>query len=170
MPSHAPPAAFVAVVLTLAILLAGCLGPPAGTPTSTSSPAGTPTATGSPGTTSKRTTGTPAGTEYASRQPEPSRPVTVRNGWNRSVEVHVSVVRETTNGTVHEATYDLPAGTERTVYDTAEAEPDGIERFTVTVSARNATESVTIETSRCYGDVYAETGSDGELFVTYAVC
>ena len=163
MPSPSPalpPAVLVAVIFALAVLVAGCLGPSAGTPT----------ATGSPGTTSERTAGTPAGTEYASQRPEPSHPVTLRNEWNRSVEARVTVVREATNATVHDATYDLAAGSERTVYDTAEADPDGVEAFAVTVTARNVTESVTIETSRCYGDVYAEVTDEGELFVTYAVC
>ncbi|ESP87711.1 hypothetical protein K933_12860 [Candidatus Halobonum tyrrellensis G22] len=155
----------LAVVLALVVLAAGCLdGTPGGTPTATP----TPTPTGS--VTSTTPTGTFPGSEHAADRPEPSHPVTLSNRWNRSVEMRVTVVREATDGTVHEATYDVPAGSERAVYDTAEADPDGVEAFTVTVSARNATQSVTIESSQCYGDVYAEVGADGDLFVTYAVC
>ena len=84
--------------------------------------------------------------------------------------MHVRIVRETTNETVLDETYDLSTGTGRTVYNTADANPDGIERFTVTVTARNTTESVPIRTSRCFGDAYADVTEDGELSVYYAIC
>lgn len=157
----------LALVVLVLVGGAGCLDTaPTGTPTTT----GTPTPTASPSPASPTANGTPAGTEYASDRPDPSHAITLTNRWNRSVEVRVTVTREATNETVHEATYDLAAGDEEIVYDTAEASPDGIERFTVTASARNATESVTIETSRCYGNVYVEITDEGELYPYYAIC
>lgn len=171
MPSRSTP---LAALLVVVIVTAGCLGGPApgagttadDTPTSPSSP----TPTSSPTPPSETPTYTPPGTEYASEQPDASHPITLTNEWNRSVTVQVTVVREATNETVHEGTYDLDAGEERAVYDTAEADPDGIERFTITATAVNATESVTIETSQCYGGAYVEITADGELYPYYAIC
>jgi hypothetical protein len=56
------------------------------------------------------------------------------------------------------------------VYNTVEADPDGVERFTVVTSARNATERVEIETSQCYGNVIGAVDEDGEFYLTYAIC
>lgn len=166
-----------AVALALVVLAAGCLGgAPAGTPTATpthtqtQTATPTPTPTASPTPTPTTATGTASGWEYASDQPEPHHSVGLTNAWNRSVEVRVTVVREATNETVHERTYALEPGSDRTVYDTAEANPDGVETFTVTATALNATGSASVETSRCYGNVYAEIERDGGLFVTYAIC
>ena len=75
-----------------------------------------------------------------------------------------------TGETVHEGTYTLDPGTEREVYDVADADPDGVESFRVTATARNTTESVTIETSVCYGGAYVEVLEDGTLYPYYAIC
>lgn len=171
MPSRSTP---LAALLVVVIVTAGCLGSPAprtepttdGTPTATA----TPTPTASPTAPSETPTYTPPGTEYASEQPDASHQISVSNEWNRSVTVRVTVVREATNETVHEGSYDVGAGGERAVYDTADANPHGIERFTVEATALNATESVTIETSKCYGNVYVEITADGELYPYYAIC
>jgi hypothetical protein len=161
-----------AVLLAALLLTAGCLGggpggtdgppSPAGTPTGAASPAGSPV--------SPSPSPTPYGTAGASNQPDPDKAVQLRNDWNRSVDLRVRVVRDATNETVHDATYGLAPGEERTVYSLAEADPDGVESFTVAVTARNATERVRIETSRCYGDAYAEIRAGGDLYVFYAIC
>ena len=156
------------VLLAVAVLAAGCLGAPAPGSTPTDAGTATPTATSTP------PSGTPTHTlprpEYAAERPDPGHRIAVENEWNRSVTVRVTVVREAANETVHEGTYEVAAGEERTVYGTAEANPDGIERFSVTATALNTTESVTIETSRCYGNVHVEITADGELSPYYAIC
>ena len=60
------------------------------------------------------------------------------------------------------------AGRER-IGDT-DADPDGVESFRVTATARNTTESVTIETNVCYGGAYVEVQEDGTLYPYYAIC
>ncbi|MFC6787377.1 hypothetical protein [Halobaculum halobium] len=171
MPSRSTP---LMALLVVVIVTAGCLGGPApGTePTTDETPTATatPTPTASPTPPDKTPTYTPPGTEYASEQPDASHSITVENEWNQSVRINVTVVREATNETVHEGSYDVAAGGEQAIYDTAEADPDGIERFTVEATALNATESVTIETSKCHGNVYVEITADGELYPYYAIC
>lgn len=146
---------FPAAVLALLFLTAGCLS---GGPVDPLSP------------TPETPTSAPDGHSTATNQPDSDKAVYVRNDWNRSVEMRVRVVRDATNETVHDETYDLPPGAGRTVYDVSEADPDGIESFTVVATARNATERVTIRTNRCYGDAHAEVRDDGTLYVYYAIC
>jgi hypothetical protein len=153
-------------LVVLVSLAAGCLaGGPVAPQTETDTATATPTepATATP-------TQTPWSHTHAADQPDPDKEIRLSNRWNRSVAMHVRVVREATNATVHDATHDIAPGGEQTVYTTAAADPEGVEAFTVTVSARNATESVTIETSACYGNAYGEIREDGSLYVYYAIC
>jgi hypothetical protein len=163
-------------VVVLFVLTAGCLGAPldgASSPASETSNT-TPTSTPAPSETAspdtETTTATPFGHEAASKQPDPDKAVRLENRWNRSVELSVRVVRDATNRTVHDETYELPPGEERTVYSVSEANPEGVESFTVVVTARNTTERVSIETNACYGDAYAEIQEDGTLYLYYAIC
>ena len=94
--------------------------------------------------------------------PDPDKTVQLENPWNQSVEIRISVVREATNETVHEGTYTLDPGTEREVYDVADADPDGVESFRVTAIARTATGTVTIETGACSTDAHVEITSSGD--------
>lgn len=174
MTPSSPRLVAVVAVVVLAPLAAGCLAgapDPGTTPTATGT--GTGTGTEPPaGTTTPSATGTatPGGHEHAANQPDPDKAVRLVNEYNRSVTARVRVLREATNATVHDGTYDLAPGADRTVYDTAAADPDGVESFTVVVTARNATERVTVETSVCYGDVTAQVRPDGSLYVFYAIC
>lgn len=145
----------VATALGCFVLLAGCL---AGHPVV--GPAASPTSS-PPATLS--------GLESGADQPDPHKVVHVRNDGNRSAELHVRVVSET-NETVHDEGYELAPETELRAYDIADAEPDGIVSYTVVATYRNTTESVTIETNACYGDVHAEVTADGQLTVYYAIC
>lgn len=149
-------------VLAVLLLTAGCLsGLPAGTPDATPTAGGTPNATDA----------TPTDWHsQAAASPDPHHEVTVENDWNRSVRVHVRVIRTATNETVHEANHTVPARTEQTVYDLARADPDGVEEFAVVATARNETERVTVETSECYGDVHATVYDDGGFHLVYAIC
>lgn len=168
----------LAFALAVLVLTAGCVGPGSignGSETAPpTSPAGTATPTPDPDpTTGMGGAGTETdsvSTEGASNQPDPDKAVRVENAWNRSVEIRINVVREATNETVHEGTYTLEPGEQREVYNTADADPDGVESFRVTATARNTTESVTIETSVCYGGAYVEVLEDGTLYPYYAIC
>jgi hypothetical protein len=171
-----PPTKSLAVVLAVLTLTAGCVGPPgtgSGSATPTPEPpADTATSTPDPttGTDGSTTDTKVVGTRGASNQPDPDKRVRLENAWNQSVEIRISVVREATNETVHEGTYTLEPGQQREVYNVADADPDGIESFRVTATARNTTRSVTIETSACYGGAYVEVLEDGTLYPYYAIC
>ncbi len=168
----------LAVVAVVVVLTAGCTGPAStGTGSETPTPeppAGTATPTPDPDTTTEAdrsaTETKSVNTEGASDQPAPDKAVRLENAWNGSVEIRIRVVREATNETVHEGTYTLEPGEQREVYTLAEADPDGIESFRVTATARNTTESVAIETHACHGDAYVEVLEDGTLYPYYAIC
>jgi hypothetical protein len=167
------------VALAALLVLGGCLSAGAGgqspspTPTQTATDTPVTTPTDGPGSSpapTSPTASTPDGHEQAANQPDPDKHVLLANDWNETVTIEVSVVRESTNETVHEGSYDLEPGAERTVYNTSAADPDGIERFTVVVTARGTTERVDIETSQCYGEAYGEVQSDGSLYLYYSIC
>jgi len=148
--------AYRPALLAVLLLTAGCLSGAAGDATTTEGPTSTTTA--------------PPDHRAASNQPDPEKAVVLENEWDRRVEMHVRVVRDGTNRTVHEANYTVGPGEERTVYNVAAADPDGIESFTVVVTTRDTTDRVSIETSACYGNVYAEIQDDGTPYVYYAIC
>jgi len=166
----------LAVAVAVLALTAGCVGPPSiddgSEPATSAAPGDTVTPTPDP-TTGTQGSGIETafvGTQGASNHPDPDKAVRLENAWNQSVEIRISVVREATNETIHEGTYTLEPGEQREVYDTADADPEGIESFRVTATARNATESVTIETNACYGGAYVEVLEDGTLYPYYAIC
>lgn len=103
-------------------------------------------------------------------QPDPDKTVILQNDWNQSSEIRVQVIHNPTNETVYDRTHQLDPDTKQTVYNTAEADPDGIEAFTIVLTARNTTERATIETNLCYGDVYGEIQQDGTLYQYYEIC
>lgn len=168
----------LAAVVALLALTAGCVGPSSvgsgsATPTPTPEPpadTATPTPDPAPGSEASTTETVSVSTQGASNQPDPDKTVRLENAWNRSVEIRIRVVREATNETVHEEMYTLAPGEQREVYTTADAAPDGIESFRVIATARETTESVTIETNACYGGAYVEVLEDGTLYPYYAIC
>ncbi|MFB6092616.1 MAG: hypothetical protein ABEK02_06360 [Haloquadratum sp.] len=170
----------VGTLFVVLFLAAGCLGgpPSAGTDTATATPTQTPTATAAPGSPTPTPDPTPGETPTetwepttrASEIPDADKAVHVENRWNRSVEVRIRVVRVATNETVYAGTETFDPGADRDVYSIAEADPDGIESFRVVATALNTTESVTIETNACYGNVYVEITEDGTLYLYYAIC
>jgi hypothetical protein len=156
----------VTVLLGLALLGTGCvaLGPGADPPPSPAPASPADSATPPPGTqTTDRH-------QAALSQPDATKEVRLENAWNRTTSVRVRVTRDATNETVHRATYDVEPAERITVYNLSDADPDGIEPFTVAVTAHNATERVTIETNRCYGNVYGEIQDRGQLYLYYEIC
>lgn len=156
------------LLLAVLFLTAGCLSP-ASTPDDSSSTIDTVPSTTEP-TTSRTATTTVCGWSCLDDQPDPHHSVQLENNWNQSVDVHVRIIRDATNTTVHNETYTLEHGSERTAYNVAEAEPDGIETFDVAITALNTTENTEIRTSKCFGNAFAQIRSDGELFVSYSIC
>jgi hypothetical protein len=176
-------------LLGLVFLLAGGGGSGPGTPTvetMTTTP-GTETATATPTVTRCRTPGTgrttrtpgavtgtgapgtPTATEPGFEfSPDRETPVVLRNGWSREVRFRVRVVCAPTNETVHDRSDTVGAGESRSVYDLGEASPGGRVPLRVVVTARNETESVTVETTAC-ADVTGEVRDDGDLRV-WATC
>lgn len=172
-------------VLAITLLSAGCLfggqgtvGPsptpaaqtPASIPNGETTIPDRPAPTGNRTATTKVETPTVPSWEDSVDKPSPDHPVTLENHWNRNVTVQVQVVRESTGTQVHNATYELAAGARRVVYNTEMAEHDGIERFTVVVTARNTTERQSIETNACYGGVTADISDDGTMSMGYLIC
>lgn len=166
------PGARRSALLALLLLTAGCLSGVSGdaTPSATATETATATQTQTGTAVTVTATATPWDHRSASKQPDPDKTVTLENRWTERVEMRVRVVREATNETVHEGTYTLSPGAERTVYNVSAADPDGIESFTVVVTARGTTDRVTIRTNACYGDAYAEIQDDGTFYVYYAIC
>jgi hypothetical protein len=171
------PSALLILLLAASLLLAGCTGlaptdgapspaepsptDPSPTATATPTPTDTPDSPATP--TDDPTPGTP---HYG---PEPNHDVVVENRLDGEVTLHVRVSREATNETVYDEAVTLPPG-ERVVYNTAEADPDGIESFRVVAERGGDRASVTIETSECYGDAIVSATDDGGVDATYSVC
>lgn len=173
-----PPVSKVGVVvLAFALVSSGCLsggGPEASTvtPTPTATPPGTPTPTETPPVTPTPTATSPTPQEWTELEEKPysDQPVQVENRWNQTVTMSVRVIRHATNTTVHNNSYQVTPGTDRTVYNIAEAQPNGIEVFTVAVTARNTTMRTTIETDKCHRGAFAEVQQDGSLYVDHVIC
>lgn len=163
----------VPLLLGALVLTAGCLSgfgvdPPASPTPATPTATGTATPVGNDATETATPSPVPDFTEL-SEVPQPQS-VDIENRWNRSVQIRVRVVRQATGRTVHDRTYRLSPRTDRDVFDTATVETDGVEAFTVVLTARNTTERVTVETSKCHGGVYGGVTEDGSVELTYAVC
>lgn len=155
------------------VILAGC---GAGVPGPEENPSET---TVNPESSTATPTDSPTSSATASPAPppvdnsveaDPWHAVSATNEWNQSITVTVRVVRVVTSETVQEVTLDLAPGESQYVYDTASADPDGIESFRVIVTTRNRTAEATIETSTCYGDVTALVRTDGSLRVQHGIC
>ncbi|QPV63485.1 hypothetical protein I7X12_02290 [Halosimplex litoreum] len=114
-------------------------------------------------------TAEPGGFQGQLDEPSPQT-VSLENRWNRDVTTQLRVLRVATNGTVHEEAHELSPGSERTVYNTSAADPDGVESFRLTLTARNTTERVTIENDACHGGAHGGIEDDGTVFLTYAIC
>lgn len=157
-------------------------------PEETTSESPTATTDGSPKTTiqSTETTETTAKTATsqsetdvattanASGSPEPDHEVTATNQSNETRTVRVWVGREKTGETVFETTKELSPGTETELYNLLEADPDGIETFSVcgrpTDRDANTKSCETIRTNACYGNAYVSVDGDGSIEVFYSIC
>jgi hypothetical protein len=166
------------LLLISGLLLAGCTGAPLpgqGGPTATETPTSDPTDTPTQTPTDPPTaTPTPDGpgptpTPYPPGQaPDPSHEVTIDNRLDGEATVRVRIIREATNETVFDDSVALYG--ERTVYDTAEAGPEGGESFQIVAERGGDTATVTIQMTECYGDVIISPTEDGGVDATYSIC
>ena len=106
--------------------------------------------------------------DHAAEQPDPDLAVRVENDGGETRSVSLTVTRES-GEVVHEATHEAPPGSDREVYNLRAADPDGIESFEIAAERGDASESVTVQTSECYGHVIVRVDEEG-LGVTYSVC
>ena len=106
--------------------------------------------------------------DHAADQPDPDVAVRVVNDGGETRSVSLTVTRES-GEVVHEATHEAPPGSDREVYNLRAADPDGVESFEIVAERGGASESVTVQTSECYGHVIVSVDDEG-LGVTYSVC
>ena len=111
-----------------------------------------------------------SGNAEAAQTPDPNHQIQIENEISDSVTVTVTVLREQTGETVHNQTYTLQPNETVTAYNTRQANPDGIEPFNVSVTSGGSTDSFTLETDQCMGDLIARvTESDG-IDMLYSIC
>lgn len=106
----------------------------------------------------------------ATQTPDPDHAVAVENNDTGSVTVRVAVRRKETGKAVYDRTHRVQPHEDKTVYNTRQAGPDGVETFLVDVSAAGSSERVTVDTNACFGDVRALITEAGELDTVYSVC
>lgn len=112
----------------------------------------------------------PSGNAAAAQTPDPDHAIEIETRTDDPVETTVTVRRVTTGETVHNQTHTVQPNETLTAYNTRQADPDGIEEFSVSVAADDSTDSLTLETDQCWGDVLARvTESDG-VDMVYAIC
>ena len=143
--------------------VAGCLADDAGDDRSTDTPAIDTAPTDTPTTDPTDRDG-----EHAAEQPDPDLAVWVVNDGEETRSVSLTVTRES-GEVVHEATHEAPPGSDREVYNLRAADPDGVESFEIAAERGDASESVTVQTSECYGHVIVSVDDEG-FGVTYSVC
>ncbi|WP_224449385.1 hypothetical protein [Haloprofundus salilacus] len=91
--------------------------------------------------------------ERASNAPDPNKPIYVRGRDTDGGTVRVQVVREATGETVHDQRHPVVRGRIE-VYNLRDAEPDGVERFSVCAKLvpREKTDTATTETTTATDD------------------
>lgn len=98
----------------------------------------------------------------------PDHPIRVSN---RDDAAHHLEIQVRQNGTlVDTVTHNVSAGSDAVVYNLRDAEPDGIEPYSITATVGNQTESVSVRTDDCFGEVNVNIRSDGELSVGFEIC
>ncbi|WP_323677038.1 hypothetical protein [Halorubellus sp. PRR65] len=164
------------------VAVAGCLTddePGASTTDRSTTPDdGRPDTTSAPSDTTGQSTPTKTtdddsfGWSEAANEPDPSKLIRLGNEGEDGLAhtVALEVYREATGTVVHDENHVIPANGEVKAYDTATANPDGIESFRVTCTFEEQTKTVTIETSECYGWAEFVVSAEDALRGTYTIC
>ncbi|WP_158057311.1 hypothetical protein [Halorussus halophilus] len=181
-----PPLSRRSVLLALGatVSTSGCLSGTGNEKPSEETTSESPTTTDTSTTTesteiTETTTASPTETEtystaYASESPEPDHEITATNQSNETRTVHAWIVRDATGERVFEATKELPPGTEAELYNLEQADPDGIESFTICGKPKGgdaqSEDCVTMKTSACYGNAHVTAQDDGSVEIIYSIC
>jgi len=104
-----------------------------------------------------------------SSDPDPDLPISLDNEHDERHEIEVEIKRES-GETVYAETHVIDADTEREIYNLREASPEGVEPFSITATMDGTTESIRVETSTCYGQVFISVTEDGMLYPYYSIC
>lgn len=101
--------------------------------------------------------------------PDADKSVNLENKRNGTQDVRIEVVRDSTGNTVHNQTYSLN-NTMDDVYNLQQADPEGVESFTVIATTDKDSGQVSIDTSQCFGNVQVELTEENGVYPFYAVC
>lgn len=101
--------------------------------------------------------------------PDPDKSVNLENQGNNTQDVRIEVVRDSTGNIVHNQTYSVN-DTIDNVYNLKEADPEGVESFTVMATTDEDSDQVSLDTSRCFGNVYVEVTEKNGIYVYHTVC
>lgn len=157
--------------------LTGCIGldseEPTGsrTPTPTKAPTSTPTERppdaggdyGSTGTPSKR-----SDLAEKTNNPNPDHPIRIINNDETTQNVTVNV---TQHGTVVDTfSREVNASANVVAYNIRQTDPEGIEEYNITATVGNETDTATVRTNDCFGDITIDIRSDSSLAVSFAIC
>ncbi|WP_227352823.1 hypothetical protein [Haladaptatus salinisoli] len=173
---HEPKRRSVLAAIGGALVTAGCVSDPTGI-----GGPGTDDTTTSDDTTAVDETTTDDWLSAASNTPDPDHAITLRNESDDARVVRLRVVREETGETAYDETHELSSGGGVRAYNLKQADPDGVEAFSVcgelvdsATTGAPTTNSprrgcATIRTSKCYGSAHVTVRDDG-VQVVYAIC
>jgi hypothetical protein len=138
-----------------------------GKPPSTQTPTDQPPDAGGDGEPTD-TSSNSSGLGEKTNSPNPDHPVRVINYDDTAHTVSVEI---TQNGTVVDTfSHEVSPDANVVAYNLRQVDPDGIEEYDVSATVGNQTESVTVRTNDCFGDINITVQSDGSLFVRFAIC
>lgn len=103
-----------------------------------------------------------------SGEANPDHPIRVENYDGTARNVTVTVTRDGTE--IANVTRTVPPGGEVVPYNLRRANPDGIEEYTVTATVGPYSDSLTVRTDDCYGEITVRVRSDGSPFLQPKVC
>jgi hypothetical protein len=111
-----------------------------------------------------------SGNAAATQTPDEDHAIEIENPTTESVEMTVTVRRVSTETVVHDQTHTVQPEETATIYNTRQADPDGIEEFNLSVATNGSTDSLRMKTNECWGDVVARVSASDGVSLVYAIC
>jgi len=111
-----------------------------------------------------------SGNAAATQTPDEDHAIEIENPTTESVEMTVTVRRVSTETVVHDQTHTVQPEETATIYNTRQADPDGIEEFNLSVATNGSTDSLSMKTNECWGDVVARVSASDGVSLVYAIC
>lgn len=105
----------------------------------------------------------------AIQTPDEDKSVSLENELNRTREIRLTIIRNKTDEVVHNETYMVNNSIDD-VYNTEDANPEGIEKFSVIARTDSQSSEVSIETNECFGSAYVKISRDNDLEAFYSIC